>query len=77
MLPSGTPVNPMRQPGYGTPDTSSNNNGNYGNSGLRPRSSQQGTSYGGGQPHYTNSPQNMMSMISICSMCPTHQTIQL
>ena len=64
MLPSGTPTNPMRQPGYGTPQTNASNaGGNYGNSGLRPRSSQQQQQqqFNNGQQQY-NTPQNMMSM---------------
>ena len=34
MLPSGTPTNPMRQPGFGTPQTNASNAG--GNLSLQP-----------------------------------------
>jgi len=62
MLPTGTPTNPKRQPGYGTPATSQNAGGSYGNSGLRPRSSQQPSNNGTYMDQNYNTPQNMMSM---------------
>ena len=65
MLPSGTPTNPMRQPGFGTPQTNASSaSGNYGNSGLRPRSSQQQQQqqFNNGQQQY-NTPQNTWSFL--------------